>query len=246
MFNSKIAVTVVFSMTMIFNSTGIAQQEAQETIKKAIEAHGGKDALVKAQQYKRISAGTIFFGQTQNFTDELIVALPDKIKLNIKLDTKENLLMCMEADKGWSIASGFPIDLSKDKILELKEECYFLKIVNLVSLLDADTKLISLGESKVANRPVLGVKASVAGGPEVSLFFDKETSFLAKAERKGKQSGVEILKGVQFSDYQSFGPVKLASRETHYLGGNKFVENKNITYSILEKVDSSQFKKPVK
>ena len=134
MFNSKIAVTVVFSMTMIFNSTGIAQQEAQETIKKAIEAHGGKDALVKAQQYKRISAGTIFFGQTQNFTDELIVALPDKIKLNIKLDTKENLLMCMEADKGWSIASGFPIDLSKDKILELKEECYFLKIVNLVSL----------------------------------------------------------------------------------------------------------------
>lgn len=57
------------------------------------------------------------FGQTQKFTDELIVSLPTKIKLDIKLDTKENLLMCMEEEKGWSIVSGFPIDLSKEKSL---------------------------------------------------------------------------------------------------------------------------------
>jgi hypothetical protein len=176
----------------------------------------------------------------------LIVALPGKIKLDIKLDTKENLLMCLEGDTGWSIASGFPIDLSKEKIVELKEESYFLQVTNLVSLLEPSSKLTSLGESKLMNTPVLGVKVSLAGGPEVSLYFDKETNLLTKAERKGKQSGVEILKGVQYSDFQNFGAAKFATKETHFLGGNKFVENKNITYTILEKVDASVFKKPGK
>ncbi|MCY2940728.1 MAG: hypothetical protein NTV50_03550 [Planctomycetota bacterium] len=246
MANLKIATTVLFSATLFLNSVALAQQDAQETIKKAVEAHGGKEALTKAQQYKRTSAGTIFFGQTQKFTDELIVALPAKIKLDIKLDTKENLLMCLEGDTGWSIASGFPIDLSKEKIVELKEESYFLQVTNLVSLLEPSSKLTSLGESKLMNKPVLGIKVSLAGGPEVSLYFDKETNLLTKAERKGKQSGVEILKGVQYSDFETFGSAKFATKETHFLGGNKFVENKNITYTILEKVDASVFKKPGK
>ena len=124
MANLKFATTVFAGVVLFLNSVAFAQQDAQETIKKAIEAHGGKEALVKAQQFKRTSSGTIFFGQTQNFTDELIVSLPTKIKLNIKLDTKENLLMCLEGDTGWSIASGFPIDLSKEKIVELKEESF--------------------------------------------------------------------------------------------------------------------------
>ena len=246
MANLKIATTVLFSATLFLNSVALAQQDAQETIKKAVEAHGGKEALTKAQQFKRTSSGTIFFGQTQKFTDELIVALPTKIKLDIKLDTKENLLMCLEGDTGWSIASGFPIDLSKEKIVELKEESYFLQVTNLVSILEPSSKLTSLGESKLMNKPVLGVKVSLAGGPEVSLYFDKETNLLTKAERKGKQSGVEILKGVQYLEYQTFGAVKFATKETHFLGGNKFVENKNITYTILEKVDASVFKKPGK
>ena len=246
MANLKIAATVLFSATLFLNSVALAQQDAQEAIKKAVEAHGGKEALTKAQQYKRTSSGTIFFGQTQKFTDELIIALPAKIKLDIKLDTKENLLMCLEGDTGWSIASGFPIDLSKEKIVELKEESYFLQVTNLVSLLEPSSKLTSLGESKLMNKPVLGVKVSLTGGPEVSLYFDKETNLLSKAERKGKQSGVEILKGVQYSDFQTFGAAKFATKETHFLGGNKFVENKNITYTILDKVDASVFKKPGK
>lgn len=246
MVNLKFATTVLFSAVLISNSVAFAQQDAQESIKKAIEAHGGKEGLIKAQQYKRTSSGTIFFGQAQKFTDELIVSLPTKIKLDIKLDTMENLLMCMEEEKGWSIVSGFPIDLSKEKIIELKDECYFLQVVNLVPLLGPTAKLVSLGVSKLGNTSVMGVKASIAGGPEVSLFFDKETNLLTKAERKGKQSGVEILKGVQYSDYQTFGAAKFASKETHFLGGNKFVENKNISYTILDKVDASLFQKPGK
>lgn len=246
MANLKIAATVLFSATLFLNSVVFAQQDVQEIIKKAVEAQGGKEALTKAQQFKRTSSGTIFFGQAQNFTDELIAALPGKIKLDIKLDTKENLLMCLEGEAGWSIASGFPIDLSKEKIVELKEESYFLQVTNLVSLLEPSSTLTSLGESKVMNKSVMGVKVSLAGGSEVSLYFDKETNLLTKAERKAKQAGVEILKGVQYSDYQTFGAVKFATKETHFLGGNKFVENKNISYTILEKVDASVFKKPGK
>ena len=246
MANLKIAATVLFSATLFLNSVVFAQQDVQEIIKKAVEAQGGKEALTKAQQFKRTSSGTIFFGQAQNFTDELIAALPGKIKLDIKLDTKENLLMCLEGEAGWSIASGFPIDLSKEKIVELKEESYFLQVTNLVSLLEPSSTLTSLGESKLMNKSVMGVKVSLAGGSEVSLYFDKETNLLTKAERKAKQAGVEILKGVQYSDYQTFGAVKFATKETHFLGGNKFMENKNISYTILEKVDASVFKKPGK
>ena len=218
MANLKFATTVLFSATLFLNSVAFAQQDVQEIIKKAVEAHGGKEALTKAQQYKRTSSATIYFGQTQNFTDQLIVALPGKIKLDIKLDTKENLLMCLEGDTGWSIASGFPIDLSKEKIVELKEESYFLQVTNLVSLLEPSSKLTSLGESKLMNKPVLGVKVSLTGGSEVSLYFDKETNLLTKAERKGKQSGVENSREFNILTIKLLGPSSLQQKKRTFSG----------------------------
>lgn len=246
MFKLKLIPLILPLAMLIFNTPVFAQSDAKEIIAKAIEAHGGKEALVKAQQYKRTSSGTIFFGQTQTFTDELFVAFPNRIKLSIKLETKENILMGLEGDTGWSVASGVPIELSKEKVIELKEESSFLQTTSLTKLLDPSTKLIVLEETKVGGKAMLGIKATIAGGPEVSLYFDKETHMLAKAERKSKQSGVEILKGVVYLDYQLVGAVKFATRETHLLGGNKFVENKNITYTILDKVDASMFQKPGK
>ncbi len=246
MFNLKLMPLTLLIALLLINTPIFAQSDAKEIITRAMDAHGGKEALNKAQQYKRTSTGTIFFGQTQTFTDELLVAFPNRIKLSIKLESKENILMGLEGDMGWSIASGVPVDLSKEKVNELKEESFFLQTTNLTKLLEPTTKLTILEESKVAGKVMLGVKATLAGGPEVSLYFDKETYMLAKAERKSKQAGADILKSVVYMEYQSFGAVKFASKETHLLGGNKFVENKNIAYTVLEKVEASMFQKPGK
>ncbi|MFN5289447.1 MAG: hypothetical protein ACK5E4_05090 [Planctomycetia bacterium] len=232
--------------TVAFHSNLIAQDDPKAVIQKAIDAQGGKDALVKAQKCRRTSSGVFSFGQTQNFSDEFVISLPDKLRLTINLTMAERLVLCMNGDKGWSSASGIAQELPKEKIAELKDEAYFLRVINLVDLLGQNAKLASLPESKVNGAAVRGVKASIQGGTEVSLYFDKITGLLSKAERKSKQSGVDVLKGTLFSDYKSFGPVKMPTSEAQLLGGNKIADIKNIQYTLEATQEDSLYQLPSK
>lgn len=223
-----------------------AQTDPAAVIQKAMDAQGGKEALIKAQKCKRTSSGVFSFGQTQSFTDEFVLALPDKLRLTIVLGMSEKLILCANGDSGWASASGIAQALPKEKFLELKDEAYFLRVVNLVELMAPGAKLSPLGESKIDNQAVIGVKASISSGNDVSLFFDKETGLLTKAERKSKQSGVDVLKGTLFSNYKSFGPVKMPTSEAQLLGGNKIADIKNIVYTLEATQDENLFKLPSK
>lgn len=231
----------------LFTLTAVqAQNDPATLIQKAIDAQGGKDALTKAQKCKRTSSGVFSFGQTQAFTDEFILSLPDRLRLTITLGMNEKLVLCANGEKGWASASGIAQELPKEKLLELKDETYFLRVVNLVELQGSNTRLSPLGESKINNQAVIGLKASIGAGAEVSLYFDKESGLLAKAERKSKQSGVEVLKGTLFSDYKSFGPVKLPTTEAQMLGGNKIADIKNIQYTLQASQEDSIYQLPSK
>lgn len=232
--------------TVAFHSNLIAQDDPKAVIQKAIDAQGGKDALVKAQKCRRTSSGVFSFGQTQNFSDEFVISLPDKLRLTINLTMAERLVLCMNGDKGWSSASGIAQDLPKEKIAELKDEAYFLRVINLVDLLGQNAKLASLPENKVNGAAVRGVKASIQGGTEVSLYFDKNTGLLSKAERKSKQSGVDVIKGAIFSNYKAYGNVTLPATEAQLLGANKIADIKDIKYFFEEKIDDSLFNSPTK
>ena len=68
--------------------------------------------------------------------------------------------------------------------------------VNPVEQLRVDT-LAALGESKVGDRPALGVRISVKGRKDLRFFFDKESGLLVKSEHilddgNGKESRDEV------------------------------------------------------
>jgi len=103
-----------------------------------------------------------------------------------------------------------------------------------------------LPDSKVNGAATKVVKASIKGGTDVSLYFDKSTGLLAKAERKSKQSGVDVIKGATFSNYKAYGNVTLPSTEAQLLGANKIADIKDIKYFFEEKIDDSLFNSPTK
>ncbi|MSR32935.1 MAG: hypothetical protein EXR99_15685 [Gemmataceae bacterium] len=234
-------------LCLVFSCGYAADALAQDTplaiVQKGIEAQGGKAALAKAAIVKRTSKGKSFIGAEQEFTDTFQLALPERMKFTLNLG-KENFSMCLDGDKGWALIGGFPNDLPKDKVDEMKGEAYFLHVVSLTPLLDSKAVLTSGQEGKVGTKPAAVVKARLGAGTEVTLHFDKETGLLLRAERKATQSGVEVLKAVDYLNYQAFGAARMATKETHYLGPNRLAEIQDIRYEFQERVDPAVFKKP--
>src|SRR5258707_7142976 len=68
--------------------------DALAVVDAAIKAHGGADALAKAQNFTRTGTGsmTAFDDKGVPFTDELVASLPGRTRLAIDLDKKAKIV----------------------------------------------------------------------------------------------------------------------------------------------------------
>jgi hypothetical protein len=73
---------------------------------------------------------------------------------------------------------------------------------SLVLLRASGAKMALLGESRIGERSVTGVKVTPESGPEIRLFFDQKTALLIKRdERTPLQSSAENLVECLYEDY---------------------------------------------
>ncbi len=95
-------------------------------------------------------------------------------------------------------------DMDEKTVAESKEEVYALaNRESVAGLKDPKVKLSSLGESKVGDRAVAGIKVSSEGHKDINLYFDKETGLLAKAGRKVKSmDGEDVDQEAFYSDFK--------------------------------------------
>src|SRR5207253_2176147 len=86
--------------------------EALAVIDKAIKAHGGADALAKAALAVRTGAGTMtFFGKDMTFTDEVVMNLPDRLRIDVLIDKKFRVTLVLNGDRGWQAQAGQTAEL---------------------------------------------------------------------------------------------------------------------------------------
>jgi hypothetical protein len=210
--------------------------DARAVIVRAVQAQGGEAQLRRVHAVEIKIKGTYYDGEnTYPFVGDLFRELPRRFKSVVQadgggqLDIKE----CLNGEKGWWWDKGPDADAAlRDAdsavLRELQLSAYLNYVDTLVPLLnDAAFTLKILPESKVQDRPVVGVAVTSKDRPEIRLYFDKSNGLLVKTEHRRADPGKkeEVLREEYFSDYREVHPaaadeqiLKAAKLETNDAG----------------------------
>ena len=238
-----------------------AQETPRATIERAIQAHGGAErlSLVRADKVK-LKGTLIAAGKAAPFTAETTVQLPAQYKSVIELivdGRKRTLVHLLNGDKVLVTIDGQPQKVDPAALAEVRETMQLDQAVRLVPLLrDRNFNLAPLGEGKVNDRPVVGVKVTSRGRKELRMYFDKVSGLLVKTEHaldvpgaanRPPQPGAPAKEVRQEEFYSDFKDVEGFRRPTKMVvlrDGRKLMEAELVEVKYFSKIDDAEFEKP--
>ena len=223
--------------------------DARAQVEKAVQAHGGANALAKMQRMVRTSSGSMFlFGQPSPFRDELTVSLPSKWRLDLATTAngqQNRMQLIVNENDSWQ-GNSLGMNLSpKERTAELQNESRVMWFATLVPLLqDKALQLAPIPGAPVDMRPTQGISVTQTGKPEIRLYFDAQSNLLVKIARKTREGGLEIEKEYFYANHQPVQGVMMPAKYVEFSSGRKFVEVNSINYKFLDSVDDKLFAKP--
>jgi hypothetical protein len=241
-------------VVLLLGATAAGQETPRAIIEKAIEAHGGKERLVRIRADRVKLKGVLFDNKRGTpFVAETIVQLPAQFKNVVEMttDRKYTVVQILNGDKAYVTINGQPQPVEEAALTDMRETLQLDRAVRLVPLLtDKTFDLASVEEIKVNDRPAVGVKVTVKGHKELKLYFDKETGLLAKTEhvvlvkdnKEGKYK--EVRQEEYYSDFKDLGGFKRPVKMLVLREGVKLVEAELIDVKYPDKIDDSEFAKP--
>lgn len=180
----------------------VAQDQARALIEKAVNAQGGLEALTQpAASHSKIRG--VFFGSTE-FSGESHSGGAGKMRLTMHFKEQGSRLIIINGAKGWSQFNGVTQEMDETTLERTLKARYVDRVCGLTTLLrDKGYTFTVLAEIRVDDKPASGVKVASEGHPEVDLYFDKASGFLAKSVfRQPQADGREALMEAFYRDYQ--------------------------------------------
>lgn len=244
------AVTALLTLIPWRDGQAAGDEDARAIIAAAVKADGGADKVAKLQRVRMQVKGTITANnQRADFTAEFIYRLPDCGKMVMALDLNMNQIDVVQVHNGkeawWSI-NGQTQELDGDKLTEQQARTHTNRVCSLTPLLEDKAFTLSpLGETKINDRPARGVRVTMKGQPDVSLYFDKQNGLLVKVERRGQDlSNNDVLRETYYSDYKDHAGVKQAGKMVINHDGERFIEMEITEYRFPEMIADAEFARP--
>lgn len=235
--------------SLLLGGIAVAQETPREILERAIKAHGGQErlALIRADRVKL--RGVLFFDKKEvAFTAETLVQLPAQLKniVEFTTDRKHTLVQILNGDKAYVSIDGQPEKVADAALNEMRDTLLLDRAVRLVPLLtEKEFSLSLLEESKINNRPAVGVRVQVKGRKEMRLYFDKETGLLTKTEHVlADEKGKEIRQEEYYSDFKDFEGFRRPTRMLALRNGAKIMEAQLVDVKYATKIDNAEFEKP--
>lgn len=229
-----------------------ADDQPKDIIAKAIKAHGGDETFTKYKAGTSRGKGKIDLpgiGEV-DFTQESAHMLPDKFKESIELSVMGKNIRVLVMASGDTVhleVANMVMKLDDKAKEELKEAPYRLKVGKLVPLLkEKEFEMSLIGEDKVEDKPVVGVRVVSKGHRDISLYFDKETHLLAKMETRtiAQGTGNEVNEERIIRAYEkNKDGIPVPKKVVVKHDSKKFLEIDISEVELLEKIDESEFKK---
>ncbi|MCI0376142.1 MAG: hypothetical protein L0215_00905 [Gemmataceae bacterium] len=157
-----------------------AQDDAKSIVDRAVKAHGGAENLAKfkAQSWKAKGTMTVA-GMKMVYNADYLFVSPNKFRFDLEMEAggkKMTISAATDGKNAWEQAPPLVRDMAKDKQAEFHHNVYVMHLLQIAPLKDKAFTLTPLGESKLGDRTLVGVKVSHAGQRDVALHFDKKTS----------------------------------------------------------------------
>jgi hypothetical protein len=229
-----------------------ADDSPQAIIERAIKAHGGQERLEKLKADRVTFKGTILINDKEaTITGETTVNLPSqcrsvtKITVGMKTNT---VVQILNGDDVIVTVDGNPQKMvAESAIAEMRDTLHLDRIARLAPLVtdkDKTFQLAALEESKVNDKPVVGVKVSTKGRADVKMYFDKDSGLLVKTEHMVEEGARKLKQEEFFSDFKEVDGYKRPTRTAIHRDGKKVSEIEEVEVKYLDKVDETLFTKP--
>jgi hypothetical protein len=214
----------ILALILILVATGCSSQSPSppEILDKAIEAHGGRDNLVKPR--------LVFLKSVQKHDKGVVsvvefIDYPEKYK-RVGDGTHPNgvkgvqTLVCKNGVLYARNPDGTTMEQDADLGETLGNSLGYL--ISLVQIKDSARPLTLLPESKIQGEAAYGIEGTGANEKKVKIYFSKKTGLLVKItsfmELPGK-SPVPVH--VVFEDFREFDGAKVAHKWSGYLMDQK-------------------------
>ena len=158
--------------------------------------------------------------------------------------SKFQVIKVIRRNKGWLRNGETLSEIDADTLASEHQQMYAAYLATLLPLKDKEYTLSLLGESKLGERTVVGVKVSHADRPAISLFFDKEKGWLLKAAFTAKVQHREAKQIILYDDYRDSSGLKRPAKTAIWRDGRPLVEATNSEFKPLDKVEAKVFEKP--
>lgn len=242
---------VALVLGLTYQAFGQGGGDAKAVIEKAVAAHGGAKNLDKLKLSRMKGKGTVTLGDMDlAFSIDVQQQLPGKSKTVLKLDVMGmdiSIVQILNGEQGWLSLGDKTMDADADNLSQMKASQYVSRLSMLTPLLtDKGFTLTALGESKVNDKAVVGVKVASAGQKDVSLYFDKASGLLVKLTRPGvdpigKQA---VSQDEFFNDYKDFNGLKQPTKLLVHQDGKKFMVAEMSEMTFPATIDAKVFTKP--
>jgi hypothetical protein len=228
----------------------LAQNKPVELIDKAIKATGGADQIAKLKAFESKAKGTLdVMGMQIPFAKESKVVQAGKFKESMQMDVggqKITMNQGYNGKTGWINANGTEVPVSDKIAEEFKHAAYLISIGGYAQLKEKPFTLSPLGETKVNNRPAVGIKVSNPGHRDIDLYFDKDTGLMAKMEFRAWdiQMNKEVNEERIVTEYADYDGLKVPKKAAVQRDGKKIMDLEVTEIKFLGQVDDSEFEKP--
>ncbi|HEV3145083.1 MAG TPA: hypothetical protein VGZ47_14430 [Gemmataceae bacterium] len=247
--------TTLFALAgvaLVFSGAARADDlDAQKVIDKAIAAHGGAEVLAKNKDKAAMAKGKMnidIMGGLDSTLESFIGDDKFKHVMDLTIMGRNfNQVVCYDGKEMWIAVNGKVVMTIKGKDLDpLKEAIYSEKLAGLAFLKEKGIEFSLIGESKLGEQELIGIRVSKKDHKDVNLHFDKKTGMLTKVESRNLdfQSGQEVAEERILQDYKDLDGQKQPRRIIINRDGKKFVEMELTEMKLVDKLDDSVFAKP--
>jgi hypothetical protein len=233
-----------------------ADDDAKKVIDKAVKAMGGAEALSKNKDKGVIIKGKMHIttmGLELDATMEM-TASPGKnpkFRQDIQLSVMGmdiNQVVGFNGKEMWIAVNGKVVQTrdKKEDLALLEEMLWAEEAGGLVLLNDKSVETSIIGESKIGDLPVIGLRVSKKGHKDVNLYFEKESGLLKKAQYRTIDfaTGSEVEQERITDEYKEVDGLKRPNKISIVNDGKKIVEMEINEIKYVDTVGDDVFTKP--
>jgi hypothetical protein len=224
------------------------KRDPREIIERAIQAHGGKENLLRSTRTSTKTRGCIFQkGMSINYMAQSSEELPTRLRAELNLEgatPSPRTIIVVNGNLGWEKAGEKEaVALDENGLADATTGLYERYALCLFPLLEERTyTLTTVAEVKTKERSLIGVSVSATGKRPLQLYFDKATGLIAKRVTINTVSG--LVHEEHLLDYKDFGGLLYPTRWVAYDGKEKIRELRIIDIDFVAQERPALFKKP--